>query len=180
MFARVLFTVVVFALLPPSVARGEGLGVSVQGAVGSLFLDRGSSQSIAVGFVPNERWEILVSGERLHVPFEVTYFSTGFSASRGGTTKFISGEVRFVPARFNRFSPYMLVSAGGGISRPNVNEVFPERVRNDVVLWVGGGGVRVALASRLSAFVDWRFGFQTEEDSIYGFMPFRAGVAWQF
>jgi hypothetical protein len=180
MNARALFTVAVLSFLTPAVARGEEAAVSVQGAAGSLFFDRGNSQSVAVGFLPDEHWEILVSGERLHVPTEVTRSSAGFSASRGGTTKFISGEVRFVPATFNRISPYLLVSAGRGISRPNVNEFFRDRVENDALLWFGGGGVRVAVASRLSAFVDMRIGFQTERDTIYGFLPVRAGVAWRF
>lgn len=103
-----------------------------------------------------------------------------FSATRGGTTTFISGEVRFLFFTFNRGSPYALASAGYGKSRPNVNDIFPDRVTNDATLVFFGGGVRIAVTERLSAFADIRFGIQGERDSIIGLTPVRGGVAWRF
>jgi hypothetical protein len=179
---RGLFAAALLLFLAPAVATGQEARdrVSVKGAAGGLMLDGGNSQSIAVGFLPSERWEISITAERLHVPTRVRHFSDGFSVSRGGTARFITGEVSFVPVTFNRISPYVLVSAGRGISRPNVNEHFTDSVENHALVWFGGGGVRVALASHLSVFADMRVGFQTERDSIYGFLPVRAGVAWRF
>jgi hypothetical protein len=180
--AGVLFVMTLLPFPAPAFAAGQEANdrVTVQGAVGGLMLDWGTSQSIAVGFIPNERWELLIGAERLHVPTEVSHFSSGFSVSRGGTTEFVSGEVRFVPATFNRISPYVLLSVGRGISRPNVNEYFSDPVKNDAVLWFGGGGARVAVASHLSVFADVRFGFQTEREGFYPFLPVRGGVAWRF
>jgi hypothetical protein len=80
----------------------------------------------------------------------------------------------------NRISPYVLISAGRGVSRPNVNEFFSDPVTNNAGLLFGGGGVRVAVVSRLSAFADIRLGYQGERDSIYALMPVRGGVAWRF
>jgi hypothetical protein len=174
-----LFAVSALSFVMPAAAAGQG-PVRVQAAVGTHISDGGNSQSIAIGFLPDERWEILISAERFHVPTEVRHFNRSFSARRGGTTRFISGEVRFVPVTFNRISPYLLISAGRGISRPNVNNIFPDPVTNDALLLFGGGGFRLAVASRLSAFADIRFGFQGERDSIYSLMPVRGGVAWRF
>jgi hypothetical protein len=177
--ARLLFAVSALSLVLPALAAGQG-AVSVRAAVGTHVADGGNSQSIAIGFLPNERWEILISAERFHVPTEVRRFSGGFSARRGGTTKFISGEVRFAFLTSNRISPYVLISVGRGVSRPNVNDIFTEPVTNNAGLLFGGGGVRVALASRLSAFADVRLGYQGERDGIYSLMPVRGGVAWRF
>ena len=182
MNVRWQFVAALLFFLAPAVATGQEARarVSVKGAAGGLMLDGGNSQSIAIGFLPSQRWEISISAERLHVPTDVRHFSNGFSVRRGGTARFISGEVCFVPIKFNRISPYVLVSAGRGISRPNVNEHFTEPVENDALLWFGGGGVRVALASHLSVFADMRVGFQTEREGVYGFLPIRGGVAWRF
>ena len=137
MNARVLFAVGVLSFAAPTVAAGQGAGtrVSVQGNVGTHINAGGDNQSVSVGFSPHERLDILLSAERLHLPTEVTRFG----ATRGGTSTFVSGEVRFVPVTFNRISPDVLASAGRGISRPNVNDIFPDRVTNDVwLLFVGG------------------------------------------
>jgi hypothetical protein len=174
-----LFAISALSLVIPVVAAGQGR-VTVQAAVGTHVSDAGHSQSIAIGFLPDERWEILIRGERFHVPTKVKRTSTSFSARRGGTSTFVSGEVRFMFLTSNRISPYALISFGRGVSRPNVNEFFPDPVTNDAFLLFCGGGVRVAVASRLSAFADVRLGYQGERDSIYGLMPIRGGVAWRF
>jgi hypothetical protein len=183
MNARVLFAVSVLSLVAPSVAASQGTGtrVSVQGAVGTDISAGGDSQSVSIGFSPNERLDILISAERFHWPTEVTRSdTTNVSATRGGTTRFISGEARFVLFTFTRISPYVLASAGRGISRPNVNDLFPDRVTNDATLLFFGGGARIAVTARLSAVADLRFGIQGERDSIIGLAPLRGGVAWRF
>ena len=174
-----LFAVSAMLLVTPAVAAGQG-AISVQAAVGTHVSDRGNTRAIGIGFLPNERWEILISAERFHVPTKVTHREGVTTARRGGTTEFVSAEVRFVPVTFNRISPYAVVSVGRGTSRPNVNDTFPHPVTNPATLFFTGGGVRVALARRLSAFADLRIGFQGERDGIYGLMPVRGGVAWRF
>jgi hypothetical protein len=183
MNARVLFAVSVLLCVAPAVAAGQGTGtrVSVQGAVGTDINAGGDGQSVSIGFSPHERLAILIGAERSHWPTEMTRpDATDFSATRGGTTTFISGEIRFLLVTFNRISPYVLASAGRGISRPHVNDIFPDRVTNDATLLFFGGGVRMVVTERLSAFADMRFGIQAERDSILGRAPVRGGVAWRF
>jgi hypothetical protein len=176
---RLLPPVVLLSLLLPAIAAGQDAGgVTVQAAAGLHDVRiGGNTQSIAVGFAPDERWEFLFAAERTHRPTQIT----SFAAERGGTTTFFSGEVRFAPVTFNRVSPYVLASAGRGISRLNVNETFPNRVTNDAWLMLfGGGGIRVEVTERLSLFSDLRFGLQGESDVIVLLLPLRGGVAWRF
>ena len=183
MNARLLFAVTVLSFVAPAVAAGQGAGtgVSVQGAFGPL-IKAGDSQSLSLGFSPGERIEFLVSAERMHLPTEVNRYDNGFGVSRGGTTKFISGEVRFVPVTFNRVSPYVLGGAGRGTARPNVNDFFSDRVTHDAALLFAGGGVRVAVTGHLSAFADMRCVLQLDssETGVFGFLPVRGGLAWRF
>lgn len=176
---RALVALVALSAAAPAIAAGqEAVGrLSLQGAVGTHVTDGGDNQSLAVGFSPHERWEILAAAERSHWPTRVTRYG----ATRGGTTTFFSGEVRFIPFRVGRISPYAIASAGRGISRPNVNEIFPDRVTNDTWLVLfAGGGVRVDMSRRLSAFVDVRAGIQGERDVIRLLVPLRGGFAWRF
>ena len=182
--ARVLLAVTVLTFVAPAVAAGQEAGtrVSVEGAFGSPINVGGNSQSLSFGFSPVERIDLLVSAERIHMPMEVTRYERGYSATRGGTTKFISLELRFSPFTFNRVSPYVLLGAGRGTSRPNVNDIFRDPVTNDAALLIGGGGVRVPVTGHLSAFVDMRFVLQLEntETGVYLFLPVRGGLAWRF
>ena len=142
MNVRVLFAVSLLSSVAPAVAAGQGTGtrVSVQGAVGTDVNAGGDSQSVSIGFSPNERLDIVISAERFHWPTEVTRSdTTDVSATHGGTTKFISGGARFLLFTFNRTSPYVLASAGYGSSRPNVNDTFADRVTNDATLLFFGG-----------------------------------------
>jgi hypothetical protein len=184
MNARALFAVTVLSLVAPAAAAGQGAGpgVSVQGAFGSNINVGGSSQSLSFGFSPGEHFEFLISAERLHIPSEVTHYLHGYGATRGGTTQFISGEVRFSPFIFKRVSPYALAGVGRGTARPNVNEFFPDAVTHQAGLLFAGGGVRVPVAGHLSAFVDTRFVLQVDssESGVFLFLPVRAGVAWRF
>jgi hypothetical protein len=77
-------------------------------------------------------------------------------------------------------SPYALAGVGRGISRPNVNDLFPDRVTNDVTLLFAGGGVRVPVTEQLSAFADMRFVIQGERGETGVFLPVRGGLTWRF
>jgi hypothetical protein len=178
MNARALIAVSLLSLVLPAVAAGQGTGtrLSVQGSVGTHFNDGGDNQSISVGVSPTAHLDILISAERSHWPTEVG----PTSATRGGTVTFISGEIRLLPVTIGRVSPYVLASAGGGLSRPNVNTLFRDDVTNGSWLLFGGGGVRVAATERLGAFADMRFGIQGELDTIRLLLPVRGGVAWRF
>jgi hypothetical protein len=181
---RLLFAIAVLSFVWPAVAAGQetGIGVSVQAAIGSHLGDGGDTQSVSLGVSFGQRFGVVVNAERSHVPTDVTFFADGYAATRGATTRFISGEFRYVPVTYKRISPYVLVVVGHGVSRPNVNEFFPDRVTHRVMLQGPGFGVRVHVTEHLSAFADIRFLFQSRrgEPDAGGFGPVRGGLAWRF
>lgn len=184
MDVRALLAFTVLSLLSPVLAAGQGagMGVSVQGAIGSHLGDGGNAQSLSVGLSLGQHIEVVLNAERSYRPTSVEYFEGGYSASRGANTKFISGEFRYAPFTYRAVSPYLIFGHGIGVSRPNVNEFFPERVTHRVTLQFPGFGVRVGMTGHLSAFSDLRIMLQHrrgEPDAgIFG--PIRGGIAWRF
>ena len=181
---RRLFAIGVLSCVWPAGAAGQGtgIGVSIQGAAGTHFGDGGDTQSVGLGISFGKRFGIVVNAERSHVPTDVTFFPDGYAATRGATTRFISGEFRYVPVTYKRLSPYVLVVVGHGVSRPNVNAFFPNRVTHRVTLQGPGFGVRVHVTEHLSAFADLRVMLQSRkgEPDAGGFGPIRSGLAWRF
>ncbi len=181
---RLLFAVALLSLLPATFAAAQatGVGVSVQGAAGSHLGDGGDTQSIGLGLSFGRRFGVVVNAERSHVPTDVTFYDDGYAATRGATTTFVSGEFRYVPITYKRLAPYVLVGAGRGVSRPNVNAFFPDRVEHDVMLVFPGFGARVRLTEHLDGFADLRLMFQSRagEPDAGVFGPVRGGLAWRF
>jgi hypothetical protein len=181
---RLLFALTALSFLRPAVAAGQdtGIGVSVQGAIGSHLGDGGDSQSLSLGVSIGPRFGVVVNAERSDVPTDVTYYDDGYSATRGATTRFVSGEFRYVPVTYKRLSPYVLIGMGRGVSRPNVNAFFPDRVTHTVTLVFPGFGARVRMTDHLSAFADLRIMFQSRkgEPDAGMFGPLRGGLAWRF
>jgi hypothetical protein len=177
-------------LLMPQVATGQtpdsqpaGFDrVSLQVAAGPLVNSGGGhTLSAAFGFSPISRVDLVVNVERQHLPFQRGTFSDGFSVTRGGTLTWVSGEVRASLFPPDRVSPYGLAGIGGGVSRPTVNETFPNAVENDLRVVYFGGGVRVPIRSGFSVFGDARAMLTLEgSDGILGVWPVRAGIAWRF
>jgi hypothetical protein len=165
-----------------SAAQDTGVGVSVQGAIGSHLGDGGDTQSAGLGIWFGTRFGVVVNAERSHVPSDVTYYPDGYAATRGATTRFVSGEFRYVPVTYKRLSPYVLMGMGRGVSRPNVNEFFPIPVTHTVTLVFPGFGASVRLTDHLSAFADLRIMFQSRdgEPDAGMFGPIRGGLAWRF
>jgi hypothetical protein len=184
MNVRLLVAAAVLSCVSPAVAAGQdsGIGISVQGAVGTHIGDGGDTQSIGLGVWFGKRFGVVVNAERSHVPADVTFFDDGYSATRGATTRFVSGEFRYVPVTYNRISPYVIVAIGRGVSHPNVNAFFPDRVTHRVTLAGPGFGGSVRVTEHLSAFADVRFLFQSRpgEPDAGGFGPVRGGLAWRF
>lgn len=178
------FAIATLSLVPPTAAAAQesAVGVFVQGAIGSHLSDGGDTRSAGLGLSFGKRFAVVVNAERSHVPTDVTFYDDGYAATRGGTTTFVSGEFRYVPITYRRLSPYVLIGAGRGRSRPNVNEYFPNRVEHDVMLVFPGFGARVRLTERLDAFGDLRLMFVSrvgEPDAgVLG--PIRGGLAWRF
>jgi hypothetical protein len=171
-----------FVWPPVAAAQDAGVGVSVEGAIGSHIGDGGHAESLSLGMWFGTRFGAVVNAERSHVPTDVTFFDDGYAATRGATTRFISGEFRYVPVTYKRLSPYVIAGIGRGVSHPNVNELFPDRVTHTVTLVFPGFGARVRMNAHLSAFADLRVMFQSREGEPDAgmFGPVRGGVAWRF
>jgi len=160
----------------PAAAQGTRLRVVVDAAAGLQLNVRGDNRSVAVGLALNDRVDLLARAERIHQPTE----RSQFAVTRGGTGTFVSGELRVVPVRFGRTSPYLLASVGRGESRLNVNERFPDPVTNDAWLVLLGAGARVPLSRRVGVFADVRVGVQGELDVIGLLVPLRVGMFLAF
>lgn len=189
MSTQILTAAVLFlALMPwrafaqtPGSASPELDRFSIQAGAGPLLQSGGHNLSATLGFSPLSRLDLLVSVERLHLPFKRETFGDVFSLTRGGTLTAVSGEIRVSLRPPHRVSPYGFAGFGGGVSRPTVNAEFPTAVENDLVVLYFGGGLRVPLAGGLSIFGDARAMMALEtEDSVMGVWPVRAGVAWRF
>ena len=176
-------------VLSPQVGTGQtpdraGAGLdrfSLQVGAGPLLNSGGHTLSAAFGFSPISRLDLVVQVERNHLPFQRDTFSDGFSITRGGTLTAVSGELRASVFPPDRVSPYGLAGIGGGVSRPTVNDAFPDPVENDLRVVYFGGGVRVPIRNGLSVFGDARAMLALEGgDGIMGVWPVRAGVAWRF
>ncbi len=176
--------------LSPGVATGQSADTapaefgrfSLEAGGGALLNSGGGhTLSAAFGFSPVSRVDILVSVERNHLPFQRNRFGDGVSLTRGGTLASVSGEVRASLFAPHRFTPYALAGIGGGVSRPTVNDAFPEPIENQLRVVYFGGGVRVPLRNGLSLFGDARAMLAVEaDDGLAGMWPVRAGIAWRF
>ncbi len=176
-------------VLSPRAATGQtpdaaGAGFdrfTLQVGAGPLLNSGGHSVSAALSVSPISRVDLAVTVERNHLPFQRETFRDGFSITRGGTLTSLSGEVRASVFPPHRVSPYGFAGIGGGVSRPTVNDSFPERVENDLRVVYFGGGVRVPIRHGLSLFGDARAMLALEGgDGILGVWPVRAGLAWRF
>jgi hypothetical protein len=156
--------------------------LSLEASAGPQISYVGSTVSAALGFAPTRRLTLLVSLERSHVRDEIDRYEDGYGFERGGTEVFVSAELRYAFLADRRVSPYGMGGAGRGISRPSVNEFFPEANERNIQAIYYGAGVRMPLGPRLDAFVDARVIMVLEAASDYfGVrLPVRGGVAWRF
>ena len=150
--------------------------------LGAHLRDGGNVQSLSFGYTPWRVVALVVNVERNYIPTGLRSYPDGYSTTRGGTLTFISGELRCTVPLAQRVSPYALVGRGAGISRPNVTDIFPDRVTNTVDVFYVGGGMRVPLGPRLEALVDARFLIRVDRkgEGLGAMMPIRAGVRCRF
>ena len=161
--------------------RRERLSLQVAAGPTLTLVGGGNVLSGAFGYSPASRLELLFNIERNHVPFQLRRAPGGVGAARGGTLMFVSGEVRLALLPTDRLSPYTIAGAGGGVTRPNVNAQFPDRIRNDLRVLYLGGGVRVPLRGGFSLSGDARCMLGLEGyDAVLAVWPVRVGAAWRF
>jgi hypothetical protein len=172
---------VVLALVPAGAgAQSSAPSVSIQAAAGPTIIDTGHHVSAAVGFSPVSRVTLLLDVQRTQLLSRVRRDERGSTGFRGGTMTAASGEVRVGLWPAQRVTPYGLAGLGAGVSRPTVNEAFPDRVTNGVRFMFFGGGVDVPLREQLSLFGDVRLLVGAEAGETLAIVPVRLGIAWHF
>jgi hypothetical protein len=163
----------------PNVANGQSF--ELNGSAGPTITDAGNSFAAGGGFSPTSRVAIGFNFERTHIASRTTRDRDVVSNFRGGTLLLGTAEMRFTPLGRGRFGPYGLAGVAAGLSRPNVNDIFPARVTNQVRAMFFGGGIHVPLGERISAFADARMLIGAEgNDGMVAVAPVRAGLAWRF
>ena len=166
-------------LLPPSLANAQSFGL--YGSAGPTITDAGHSFAAGAGFSPTSRLSFVFSFERTHLSSRTGHDGNVVSNFRGGTLLLGTGEVRFAPLGHGRVGPFGLAGMAVGVSHPNVNDVFPDRLTNDVRAFFLGGGINVPLGDRLAVFADARMTVGAEgTEGIVAVAPLRAGVTWRF
>lgn len=181
--------IALFWLAIPHVAQAQSLMVHASGGLTTLDsghnlsygLDPGLSLAARVGFVATPRLDVLIEVNRTHRPsqFRVDGFGD-VSGFRGGTLTLAAGELRAHLFDRGRVGPYGILGFAAGISRPNVNDVFPDRKTNGVRAMVVGGGVHAPLSRALSVFADGRIFVGGEAGEFLIVLPVRGGIAWSF
>ena len=176
-YIRVLLFLIL--LLAPVVANAQSFGLYA--SAGPTITDAGNSFAAGAGFSPTSQLSFVFSLERTHLSSRTIRDRNTVSNFRGGTLLLGAAEVRFAPFGRGRVGPFALAGIAAGVSRPNVNDVFPDPVTNDARAFFFGGGIDVPLADRLSVFADARMTVGTEGyDGLVAVAPLRAGVAWRF
>jgi len=154
---------------------------SIEGAAGVQIQYTGVIQSVAIGFAPTRSLTLLVGAERSRTDDEIEFYPDGYASERGGVVEFVSAELRYAFFANKRVSPYLVFGAGGGMERPNVNELFPYGVDRKIVAIYYGAGARIPLHRRFDAFADYRLiitGDDAAEMAVLG--PLRAGITFRF
>lgn len=187
---RVIFGLAFLLVMAwPALAGGQSF--QVQGGAGpnigdtghnlSYGIDPGFSFSAGAGFSPSPRVTFLIEVERTERASQLQTDARGqVFGFRGGTTTLAVPQMRVALFRRDRIGPYAIAGFAAGVSRPNVTGDRPERVTNDVRALVFGGGIHVPVRQQFSLFADGRFIFGGEANEIFGLLPIRAGLAWQF
>jgi hypothetical protein len=119
--------------------------------------------------------------ERTHLLGRTIREGNTVSNFRGGTLLLGTAELRFAPLGRARVGPFGLVGVAAGVSRPNVNETFPNRISNNLRAAVVGGGINIPFNERLALVADARLMVGSEGiEGVVAVVPVRVGVVWRF
>ena len=175
---QVLICGVLLAVSPPA-ARGQSF--ELYGSAGPTVTDTGHSVAAGVGVSPTSRLTLFANVERTHLSSQIRRETGSVSYFRGGTYLFGSAELRFAPLGRRRVGPFAVAGFAAGVSRPNVNEIFPTPVTNRARAVFAGGGLLLPFGTRIAAFADARMLIGAEgNEGIVAVAPVRAGLAWRF
>jgi hypothetical protein len=160
--------------------NAAGQSLVLEGAAGPTIVDTGYSAAAGVGFFPTSRVAVLFNVERTHLSTRVRTHASGGSIFRGGTLTLAVPQLRVTLFDRDRLGPYGVVGFAVGVSQPNVNDRFRDRVTNSARAVFVGGGIQVPVKERISIFADVRLMMGVEAGELLGVAPIRAGVAWYF
>ena len=138
-----LLTCAALLVVCSTVARGQSF--ELYGSAGPTITDAGHSLAAGVGVSPTSRLTLFVNVERTHLSSQIRREAGSASYFRGGTYLLGSAELRFAPLGRGRIGPFAVAGFAAGVSRPNVNDVFPTPVTNGARAVFGGGGLLVPL-----------------------------------
>jgi hypothetical protein len=176
---RIIVGLVFLLLASPCIASAQSF--VLQGSAGPTLVDTGYSLAGGIGVSPTSHLTVQFDVERTHLSSRLSSDGRGGLAGfRGGTLMLGSAHLRVTPFGANRVGPYGLAGFAVGVSRPNVNEAFPNPVTNDVRAIFFGGGIHVPVKERVSIFADARMMVGSEASELLALAPIRAGVAWRF
>jgi hypothetical protein len=178
-----IIPIVLTGLLVASPTIASGQTFAVQGSGGPTMTDPGNSLAAGFAYSPTSHLTFMVDVERTHLPSRVHTDPHGFtSAFRGGTVTLAAPALRVSLLGDDRVGPYGLVGLAAGVSRPNVTDLFPNRVTTEVRGPFAGGGIQVPLRNHLTLFAEARMMLVVgkETDELFAVAPFRAGIAWRF
>jgi len=177
---RVIVCLMILVLLGSrDVAHAQSL--QLQAAAGPTIIDGGYSVTAGLGFLPLSRVGLMLSFERTHLASRSRSDGRGgVSGFRGGTLTLGAAELQVALFPRERIGPYGLAGFAAGVSRPNVNPMFPNPVTNDVRAMFFGGGIRVPLNDRIAFFADGRMMIGAEAGELLAVAPVRGGLSWRF
>ena len=166
-------------LCVPALAHSQSL--VVHGSGGPTLVDRGYSLAGGVGWSPWSRVTLSANLEQTQLSSRVSGDGRGGSATfRGGTTTLGTAELRVALFAPDSATPYVLAGYAAGVSRPNVNRLYPARVTNDVRAVFGGAGIQVPLRPQICLFADARMMLGEEANELLALAPVRVGFSWRF
>ena len=176
---RIIPGLVFLLLASPCIASAQSF--ELQGSAGPTLVDTGYSLAAGVGFSPTSHLTVQFDVERTYLSSQLRSDGRdGFAGFRGGTLTLGSAQLRVTPFGRHRVGPYGLAGFAVGVSRPNVNQAFPDPVTNDVRGIFFGGGIHVPVQERLSIFADGRMMVGSEAGELLAVAPIHAGIAWRF
>jgi hypothetical protein len=173
--------ILIVVTLLASRAAAHARSFELYGAGGPTVTDGGNSFAVGAGFSPMSHFTFAFSFDRTHIASRTTWNFDRASNFRGGTFYLGTAELRVAPFGHTRVRPFGLVGFAAGISRPNVNEIFQDRLTNPVRAIFIGGGLEVPLDERFAIFADGRMMYGAEgTEGLLAIAPIRAGVSWRF
>ena len=162
-------------------ATGNAQSFVLHGSAGPTIFDRGHSLAVGMGFSPTSRVTVSFDVNQTHLSSRLRSDGRGGIAGfRGGRLTTGAAELRVSVFRHDRIGPYGIAGFAVGVSKPNVNDMFPDPVSNDVRAAFFGGGLSVPIRTGLNIFADMRTMVGSEAGELLAVSLVRGGITYRF